>query len=112
MKECRNESECPTPLECAAAGKCRRATEELKSVDQRRLVLPAPPLRVRLWACLHNLRAWRTRRKMDKAVCAMIRDGINTPLAYELMIESCKQWDAAFEKYRQNAGSDAPGASE
>lgn len=78
------------------------STNAALPVPLARLVLPEPPLRVRLWACLHNIRAWRTRRKMDKAVCAMIRDGINTPLAYELMIESCKQWDAAFEKYRQN----------
>ena len=43
-----------------------------------------------------NFQAWRTRRKIDKAVCAMIRHNINTPLAWELMETSRALWDEAF----------------
>jgi len=67
--------------------------------------LPAVPLPlyVRLWICLTGWKAWRTRRKIDGAVCAMIREGINPDLAWELLKESNRQWEKAEEEFRHNA---------
>ena len=73
-------------------------TPTLAAVDQPRLVMLLPWYRC-AWICFTNPRAWRTRRKIDKAICAMIRAGINPPLAYELLEESNRLWDEAFSQH-------------
>ena len=57
------------------------------------------PLLLRFWICITNFRSWRTRRAIDKAVVLMLRDGIETDAAYNLLEISNRLWDEAFRPY-------------
>lgn len=83
----------------------KTSTGKFMAVDHPRLVVP---LWLRAWICAKGFRAWRTRRALDKAICMMIRNDIETELAYQLLEVSNQLWDNAFIRHNADVDESPP----